>query len=55
MVLWVNSLGGSVLVFEVIGREVKFISEEKFLIVFMGNIVVFGGYWIFMNVDWIFV
>lgn len=30
-------------------------SEEKFVIVFMGNIVVFGGYWIFMNVDWIVV
>lgn len=51
VVLRVNSPGGSASASEVIGREVKLISEEKPLIVSMGNIAASGGYWISMNAD----
>lgn len=51
VVLRVNSPGGSASASEVIGREVKLISQEKPLIVSMGNIAASGGYWISMNAD----
>ncbi len=51
VVLRVNSPGGSASASEVIGREVKLISEEKPVIVSMGNIAASGGYWISMNAD----
>ncbi|MGD1704010.1 signal peptide peptidase SppA [Dapis sp. BLCC M229] len=51
VVLRVNSPGGSASASEVIGREVKLISEEKPVIVSMGNIAASGGYWIAMNAE----
>ncbi len=51
VVLRVNSPGGSASASEVIGREVKLISESKPVIVSMGNIAASGGYWISMNAD----
>ncbi|MGD1715346.1 signal peptide peptidase SppA [Dapis sp. BLCC M172] len=51
VVLRVNSPGGSASASEVIGREVKLISEEKPVVVSMGNIAASGGYWISMNAD----
>ncbi|MCL2930216.1 MAG: signal peptide peptidase SppA [Trichodesmium sp. MAG_R01] len=51
VVLRVNSPGGSASASEVIGREVKLMSEEKPVIVSMGNIAASGGYWISMNAD----
>ncbi|MDY7003918.1 MAG: signal peptide peptidase SppA [Cyanobacteriota bacterium] len=54
VVLRVNSPGGSASASEVIGREVKLISEQKPIIVSMGNIAASGGYWISMNADKIF-
>ncbi|MEM1171850.1 MAG: signal peptide peptidase SppA [Cyanobacteria bacterium P01_H01_bin.35] len=51
VVLRVNSPGGSASASEVIGREVKLVSEEKPVIVSMGNIAASGGYWISMNAD----
>ena len=54
VVLRVNSPGGSASASEVIGREVKLTSEEKPVIVSMGNIAASGGYWISMDADKIF-
>ncbi|MDE5093602.1 MAG: signal peptide peptidase SppA [Trichodesmium sp. St11_bin5] len=51
VVLRVNSPGGSASASEVISREVKLMSEEKPVIVSMGNIAASGGYWISMNAD----
>ncbi|MEB3340451.1 signal peptide peptidase SppA [Okeania sp.] len=51
VVLRVNSPGGSASASEVIGREVKLISESKPVIVSMGNVAASGGYWISMNAD----
>ncbi len=51
VVLRVNSPGGSASASEVIGREVKLTSEQKPVIVSMGNIAASGGYWISMNAD----
>ncbi|MGD1807959.1 signal peptide peptidase SppA [Dapis sp. BLCC M126] len=51
VVLRVNSPGGSASASEVIGREIKLISEEKPVVVSMGNIAASGGYWISMNAD----
>lgn len=54
VVLRVNSPGGSASASEVIGREVKLTSEQKPIIVSMGNIAASGGYWISMYADKIF-
>lgn len=56
IVLCVNSLGGSVIVFEVICVELVVVwVVGKFVVVSMGGMVVFGGYWIFMLVNYIVV
>lgn len=51
VVLRVNSPGGSASASEVIGREVKLTSEQKPVIVSMGNVAASGGYWISMDAD----
>lgn len=52
VVLCVDSLGGSVFVFEVICNEIEVLKVVgKFVVVLMLSFVVFGGYWILMSVD----
>lgn len=56
IVLCVNSSGGSVNVFEVICVELVVVRVVgKLVVVLMGGMVVFGGYWIFMLVNYIVV
>lgn len=56
VVLWVDLLGGEVFVFEQICCEVVVLQVVgKLVVVLMGDLVVFGGYWISMNVDCIYV
>lgn len=56
VVFWVNLLGGSVMVFENIWKEICLMQEVgKLVVVFMGDYVVFGGYYIFVVADLIFV
>lgn len=54
IVLRVNSPGGSAVASAVIGREVELASNEKPVIVSMGNYAASGGYWISANGDYIF-
>lgn len=54
VVLRVNSPGGSATASEVIGREVELTSQEKPLIVSMGDYAASGGYWISAHADRIF-
>lgn len=54
IVLRVNSPGGSALASSVIGREVELASEQKPVIVSMGNYAASGGYWISACSDYIF-
>jgi len=51
VVLRVNSPGGSAVASEVIKREVALISEQKPIVVSMGNVAASGGYWIAMAAD----
>lgn len=56
VVLQVDFFGGSVLVFEIICQEVLNLKVVgKFVVVLMDIYVVFGGYWILIDVDKIFV
>lgn len=56
IVLRVNSLGGSVIAFEVIRVELVVVRVAgKFVVVSMGGMAVFGGYWIFTLVNYIVV
>ena len=54
IVMRVNSPGGSAVASAVIGREVELASNEKPVIVSMGNYAASGGYWISANGDYIF-
>jgi protease-4 len=54
VILRINSPGGSATASEIIFREVKLLSEEKPLIVSMGNVAASGGYWIAAGGDYIF-
>lgn len=54
IVLRVNSPGGSAVASAVIGHEVELASNEKPVIVSMGNYAASGGYWISANGDYIF-
>lgn len=54
IVLRVNSPGGSAVASAIIGREVELASNEKPVIVSMGNYAASGGYWISANGDYIF-
>lgn len=54
VVLRVNSPGGSATASEVIGREVELTSQEKPVIVSMGDYAASGGYWISAHADRIF-
>jgi len=51
VVLRVNSPGGSAVASEVIKREVALMSEQKPIVVSMGNVAASGGYWIAMAAD----
>lgn len=55
VVLRVNFFGGFVLILDIIVKKVKELVEEKFVYVLMLSVVVFGGYYIFINVYKIFV
>lgn len=56
VILWVNSSGGSVSVFELICIELVVLCVvNKLLVVLMGGMVVFGGYWILILVNYIIV
>lgn len=54
IVMRVNSPGGSAVASAVIGHEVELASNEKPVIVSMGNYAASGGYWISANGDYIF-
>ncbi len=54
VVLRVNSPGGSATASEIIGREVQLLTQQKPVIVSMGNTAASGGYWISMQADQIF-
>ncbi len=54
IVLRVNSPGGDALASEIIRREVELASNDKPVIVSMGNLAASGGYWISTNADYIF-
>lgn len=54
IVFRVNSPGGCALASEVIRREVELASNDKPIIVSMGNLAASGGYWISTNADYIF-
>lgn len=52
IVLWVDSLGGLVIVLEIIWCEVVRVCDcGKLVVVLMGVVVVFGGYYVLMGVD----
>lgn len=51
VVLRVNSPGGSATASEIIGREVQLLTQQKPVIVSMGNMAASGGYWISMAAD----
>ncbi len=54
IVLRINSPGGSATASEVIAREVELITQEKPLVVSMGNTAASGGYWIATEATHIF-
>ena len=54
VVLRVNSPGGSALVSDLIWREVVLTTEEKPVVVSMGNVAASGGYYISCAADYIF-
>jgi len=54
IVLRVNSPGGDALASEIIRREVELASNDKPIIVSMGNLAASGGYWISTSADYIF-
>jgi len=54
IVMRVNSPGGEALASEIIRREVFLASEEKPVVVSMGDVAASGGYWISCNADKIF-
>lgn len=54
IVFRVNSGGGDALASEVIRREVKLATDEKPVIVSMGDVAASGGYWISTSADYIF-
>lgn len=54
VVLRINSPGGSATASEIIGREVKLISDKKPVVVSMGNVAASGGYWISTQANQIF-
>ncbi|WP_013320485.1 signal peptide peptidase SppA [Gloeothece verrucosa] len=54
VVLRVNSPGGSATASEIIGREIHLISQQKPIVVSMGNVAASGGYWISAGASHIF-
>ena len=54
VVLRINTPGGSALASDIIGRQVELLSEEKPVVVSMGNVAASGGYWIATLADYIF-
>ncbi len=54
IVLRINSPGGSATASDVILRELKLASEEKPLIVSMGDVAASGGYWLATGASYIF-